>query len=77
MGILQFEVRDNFFFYFFSSLDLTAWNNLVAEIRHSPSYLVFQKNLLDLMGPRSNNIFNVSYQKGLVFLTRLHIGLSL
>ena len=34
------------------------------------------KKILNFIGPRSNDVFNVSHPKGFIFLTRLRTGLS-
>ena len=63
---------------FFSSFPstLVEWKKLDSYIWNSPSYSTFKKKTLNFIGPRSNNIFNVSHPKGLIFLTRLRVGLS-
>ena len=43
----------------------------MSDIRNSPSYSNFKKEILNFTRPFSNNVFNVSYPKGLIFLTRL------
>ena len=40
------------------------------------SYSIFKKKKLIFIRPRSNDIFNVYYQKVLIFLTRFCVGLS-
>ena len=47
-----------------------------SDIRNSLSYSTFMKNILNFIRPRSNNVFNVSHPKGLIFLTRLRISLN-
>ena len=45
-------------------------------MRNSPSYSTFKKKNLNCIRPCSNDIFNISHPKGLIFLTRLRVGLS-
>ena len=47
-----------------------------SNIRNSPSYSTFKKNILNFIRPHSNDVFNVSHPKGLVFLTCLRVVLS-
>ena len=55
---------------------LAEWNKLDSDIRNSPLYSAFKENILNLIRPRSNDVFNVSQPKGLIFLTRLRVDLS-
>ena len=74
--ISQFKVRNNFFLNSFSPSALVEWNKLDSNIRNSPLYSTFKKKILNFIRPRSNDVFNVSHPKGLIFLTRLRVGLS-
>ena len=40
------------------------------------SIICQEKKILNFIRPRSNDAFNVSHQKRLIFLTRLRVGLS-
>ena len=74
--IPQFKVRNNFFLNFFFPLALVEWIKLDSDIRNSLSYSTFKNNILNFIRPHSNDVFNVSHSKGLIFLTRLRVGLS-
>ena len=74
--IPQFKIRNNFFLNSFFPSALVEWNKLDSDIRNSPSYSTFKKKILNFIRPRSNDVFNVSHPKGLIFLTRLRVGLS-
>ena len=69
--IPQFKLRNNFFLNSFFPSALVEWN-----IRNSPSYSTFKKNILNFTRPRSNDVFSVSHPKGLIFLIRLRVALS-
>ena len=45
-------------------------------ICNSPSYSTFKKNILNLIRPPSNDVFNVRHPKRLILLTRLRVGLN-
>ena len=47
-----------------------------SNIRNSPSYSTLKKKILSFIRPLSNDVFNVSHPKRLIFLTRLCVGLS-
>ena len=55
---------------------LVEWNKLDSDIRKSPSYSSFKKKVLNFIRPHSNNVFNASHPKGVIFLTRLRVGFS-
>ena len=74
--IPQFKIRNNFFLNSFFPSALVEWNKLDSDIRNSPSYSTFKKKILNFIRPCSNDIFNVSHPKGLIFLTRLRADLS-
>ena len=74
--ILQFKIRDNFFLNSFFPSALVEWNKLGSDICNSASYSTFKKKILNFIRPRSNDVFNVSHPKGLIFLTRLRVGLN-
>ena len=76
MVIFKFKIRDNFFLNSFFPSALKEWNKLDSDIRNSPTYSTFKKKILNFAGPRSNDVFNVSHPKGLIFLTHFRIGLS-
>ena len=46
------------------------------DIRNSPSFSVFKKNILNFIRPCSNCVLNASHLKGPIFLTHLHVGLN-
>ena len=65
-----------FFLILYLPSALVKWNKLDSDIRNSPSYLTFKKKVLNFIRPRSNDVFNFSHPKGLIFLTRLGVGFS-
>ena len=44
--IAEFKVSNNFLLNFFFSSALVEWNKLDSDIRNSPSYSTFKKNIL-------------------------------
>ena len=60
----------------FSPSVLVEWNKLNSNIGNSLSDSTFKKKILNFIRPRSNDAFNVSHPKGLIFLTRLRVGIS-
>ena len=73
--ILQSKVR-NIFFHSFSTSALVESNKLYSDFGCFRLYLIFKKKILNFIGPRSSNAFNVSHQKELIFLTHLCVGPS-
>ena len=71
--IPHFKVKNSFFPYSFFPLALVEWNKLGSNICNSPLYSTFKKKILNFVRPRSNNFFNVSHPKGLIYL---RFGLS-
>ena len=70
------KVRYDYFKNSFFSSAITEWNRLDLNIRNSASLSAFKKNLLNLILPRANNIFDVHNPIRIKLLTRLHLGLS-
>ena len=52
------------------------WNKLDSNIRCSPSYKLFRKQILEFIRPQPKSIFNAPNSLGLTYLTRLRVGLS-
>ena len=67
--------RDYFKNSFFPSLT-SKWNKRDWKIRDSGSLSIFKKNLLNLIRPCTNSIFDIHNSYGIKFLTRLRQGLS-
>ena len=74
--ISQFKVTNRFFLNSFFPSALVEWNKWDSYICDSPSNSTLKKKVLNFTRPRSNNVFNVSHSKGLLFLTRLRGCLS-
>ena len=60
---------------FFSST-IIEWNKLGSDIRCSPSYKILRKQIPEFIRPQPKSIFNVPNSLGLIYLTRLRVGLS-
>ena len=74
--IAEIKVRNNFFLNFFFSSALVEWNKLDSDIRNSPSYSTFNKNIIIIKITLWDLIVTKAQPKGLIFLTRLRVGLS-
>ena len=72
---LQF-IQDNYFKNSFFSSTISAWNNLDCKIRNSESLSIFKKNLINVIRPCANSIFNIHNPYRIKLLTRLRLGLS-
>ena len=70
------KVRYDYFQNSFFPSAITEWNKLDLNIRNSASLSAFKKNLLNLILPRANNIFDVHNPIRIKLLTRLRLGLS-
>ena len=55
---------------------IIEWNILDSNIRCSPSYKRFRKQILESIRPQLLCILNVPYYLGLIYLTRLLVGLG-
>ena len=75
--IPTFNCRKKCFKYSFFSSALNDWFNLDLNIRNSESISIFKSKLLSFFRRVQTNIYNIFDPKGLTFLTRLRIGLSL
>ena len=66
---------------FFKNLFFTSavieWNSLEHNIRKVGSFSVFKNNILKLLRPTPNSIFNCENHRGFKLTTRLRVGLSL
>ena len=71
-----FNDRTNCFNYSFFPSTLNNWFNLDLNIRNSESISIFKNRLLAFISPVQPNIYNIFDPKGLIFLTRLRLGLS-
>ena len=72
----HFQLPNKLFQVLFFSSTLKDWFNLDLKIRNSESISIFKSKLLSFIRPVQNNIYNISDPKGLIFLTRLRLGLS-
>ena len=55
---------------------IIEWNKLDHNIRNSSSLNIFRKSILKFIRPSSNSFFNCHNPKGIIFFTRLLLGLS-
>lgn len=55
---------------------ISEWNKLDVRIRNLPSVSSFKNAILKFMRPEANSVFNVTDNKGVVFLNRLRVGFS-
>ena len=70
------KANHSFFKNTFFPSTIIEWNKLDSNIRCSPSYKLFIKQIPEFIRPRPNSIFNVPNSLGLTYLTRLRVGLS-
>ena len=75
-SIPAIHARHNYFSNSFFPSTISEWSNLDCKIRNSRSLSIFLKNLLNLMRPCANSIFNIHNPYGIKLLTRLRLGLS-
>ena len=74
--IPPFKAHHDFFKNTFFPSSVKEWNILDASIRNAESFSVFKKKILSFIRPTPNSVFNCHHPKGLIFLTRLRLGLS-
>ena len=55
---------------------ISEWNKLDSGIRDLPSISSFKRAILNFIRPKAASIFNVTDNKGVVFLTRFRVGFS-
>ena len=75
-NIPQFNVRHTFFRNSYFPSIVTESNNLNQSMRNSENFSIFKKNILKLIRPSPNSIFNCHNPKGVKLLTRLRLVLS-
>ena len=71
-----FKIRHNFFKNYFFPSAIIEWNKLDSRLRKVKSFSDFKKNVLSLIRPKANSVFNCNSSKVLKFVTRLRLGLS-
>ena len=74
-NLATYQTRTNIFKYSFFLYSVMEWNKLSSSIQNS-TYPVFQNNVLKIMLPASNPVYNIQNYIGLKFLTTLRHGLS-
>ena len=60
----------------FFPYSVSQWNQLNIEIRDSISYPIFRNNLLKLIKPSENQLYNIHDPLGIKLLTRLRLDFS-
>ena len=74
--ITLFHTEHSFFKNSFFPSTVIEWNKLDSNLRSPTSLSVFKKNLLKFIRPSPNSVFNCHNCKGIIYLTRLRLGLS-
>ena len=75
-NIPAIHTRHNYFKNSFFPSTVSEWNNLDCKIRNSEVSQFLKKNLLNLIRPCANSIFNIHNPYRIKLLTRLWFGLS-
>ena len=75
-NIPAIHTRHNYFKNSFFPSTISEWNNLDCKIRNSGSLSIFKKNLINVIRPCANSIFNIHNPYRIKLLTRLRLGLS-
>ena len=75
-NIPAIHTRHNYFKNSFFPSTISEWNNLDCKIRNSGSLSIFKKNLINVIRPCVNSIFNIHNPYRIKLLTRLRLGLS-
>ena len=60
---------------YFSNI-LDEWNNLDKAVQESPSISIFKRNLLQIIRPIKNPVYNICDIQGVKMLTRLRVKFS-
>ena len=68
------NTKYNFFKNFFPST-IIEWNNLDPLLRKSENYSVFKNNILKLIRPSPNSVYNCQNPWGICLIIRLKLGL--
>ena len=74
-NLATYQTRTNIFKYSFFPYSVMEWNKLSSSIQNS-IYPVFRNNVLKIMLPASNPVYNIQKYIGLKLLTALRHGLS-
>ena len=72
--LATYQNRTNIFKYSFFSYSIVEWNKHSSSTQNS-TYPVFQNNLLKIMQPVSNPVYNTENYNVMKLLTRLWLGL--
>ena len=75
-NISFFKTRHSFLKNFFLPPTILEWNNLDQNIRNSSNLNIFRNEILKLIRPTADNVFNSHNPKGIKFTTRLLLGLT-
>ena len=54
---------------------IIQWNNVDPHLRKSENFSVFKRNILKLIRPSSNSVYNCHNLRGICLITRLRLGL--
>ena len=76
LNILFLNTNHNFFKYLLFPSTIIEWNKLDPGFRKAESFSLFKTNILRLIRPSPNSVYNCHNPKGLKFITRLRLGLS-
>ena len=71
-----FHIRHSFFKNSFFPSAVIEWNNLNLSILNSKSLSIFKKCILKFIRPSPSSTHYCFNNKGIKYLTRLHLGLS-
>ena len=68
--------KSNFFGNTFFPSSVIEWNKLHQSLKDSESFSIFKKQLLKIIRPSENSIYDCNDAVGIKFITRLRLGLS-
>ena len=69
-------VKHDYFKNSFFSSAIIEWNKLDCYIKHSDSFAIFKKGILEFIRPKPNSIFNIHNPLGIKYLARLRVGFN-
>ena len=70
------NTKHNFFKNSFFPSTIIEWHNLDPHLRKSESFSVFKSNLLKLIRPSTNSVYNCHNPRRIWLITRLRLALS-
>ena len=75
-NISLFNIKHNFYNYFFFLLTIIEWNNMDSNLRNSENNAIFKNDILKFIRPKPKIFFNCYNLKGIRLIKRLCLELS-